>query len=102
MENMQEELNRLFFLYYEQSRIYHRRCLWHWESHCFGAGKNKYDIVINYLTSKQAAADLKKKIIETYGVRCLTVCGDVSDVEQVDQMINEVETQFRRSRYPDQ
>ena len=56
--------------------------------------KNKYDIVINYLTSKQAAADLKKKIIETYGVRCLTVCGDVSDVEQVDQMINEVETQF--------
>lgn len=53
--------------------------------------KNGYDIVINYLTSKEAAAQLKDKIIQEYGVRCLTICADVSNVEQVDSMICEIE-----------
>lgn len=53
--------------------------------------KNSYDIVINYHTSKQAAVDLQEKILTEYGVRCLTICADVSDAEQVDQMIGEVE-----------
>ena len=53
--------------------------------------KNSYDIVINYRTSKQAAVDLQEKILMEYGVRCLTICADVSDAEQVDQMIGEVE-----------
>ena len=53
--------------------------------------KNHYDIVINYLTSHEAAAKLKEEIINTYSVRCLTICADVSDVNQVDQMVSEIE-----------
>lgn len=56
--------------------------------------KHQYDIVINYHTSQQAAADLKSEIIETFGVRCLTIGADVSDPEQVDQMITQVEEQL--------
>ncbi len=56
--------------------------------------KHQYDIVINYHTSRQAAADLKSKIIETFGVRCLAIGADVSDPEQVDQMITQVEEQL--------
>ena len=53
--------------------------------------KNGYDIVINYLTSKEAAAQLKEKIMQEYGVRCLTICADVSNVEQVNDMVSEIE-----------
>lgn len=56
--------------------------------------KHQYDIVINYHTSQQAAADLKSEIIENFGVRCLTIGADVSDPEQVDQMITHVEEQL--------
>ena len=48
--------------------------------------KNKYDIVINYLTSQQAAIALKEQIIQSYGVRCLTIQADVSDEDQVNLM----------------
>lgn len=47
--------------------------------------------MINYLTSHEAAAKLKEEIINTYSVRCLTICADVSDVNQVDQMVSEIE-----------
>ena len=53
--------------------------------------KNHYDIVINYLTSHEAAAKLKEEIINTYSVRCLTICADVSNVNQVDQMVRKIE-----------
>ena len=53
--------------------------------------KNHYDIVINYLTSREAAAKLKEEIINTYSVRCLTICADVSNVNQVDQMVRKIE-----------
>ena len=56
--------------------------------------KHQYDIVINYHTSQQAAADLKSEIIENFGIRCLTIGADVSDPEQVDQMITQVEEQL--------
>ena len=39
--------------------------------------KNHYDIVINYLTSRQAAEALKEQIIHEYGVRCLAVCAGI-------------------------
>lgn len=52
---------------------------------------NHYDIVINYLTSKQAAEALRKQIIDAHGVRCLAIQADIADVEQVDQMITEIE-----------
>lgn len=56
--------------------------------------KNQYDIVINYHTSEQAATDLSSKIMETFGVRAMAIGADVSDPEQVDQMITQVEEQL--------
>ena len=53
--------------------------------------KHGYDIVINYLTSKQPAKELKEKIESQYHVRCLTICADVSDVDQVNIMVSEIE-----------
>ena len=53
--------------------------------------KNHYDIVINYHTSKKAAYDLKEHITKEYGVRCLCIGADVSNVQEVDRMIGEIE-----------
>ena len=53
--------------------------------------KNNYDIVINYLTSKDEAFALQKQIEEEYHVNCLVIQADVSKEEQVDRMIKEVE-----------
>lgn len=53
--------------------------------------KNNYDIVINYLTSKTEAEKLKEEIESHYGVRCLIIGADVSDVAQVDTMVTEIE-----------
>lgn len=53
--------------------------------------KHHYDIVINYLTSKQAAISLQKEITQNDGVNCMTICADVSDVKQVDDMVRQIE-----------
>ncbi len=52
--------------------------------------QNGYDIVINYLHSKQEAYDLQKEI-EGYSVNCMVVQADVSKEDEVDHMIGEVE-----------
>ena len=49
--------------------------------------KHGYDIVINYLTSKQPAKELKEKIESQYHVRCLTICADVIRFEVFTAMI---------------
>ena len=36
-------------------------------------GKQGYDVVINYLTSKKEALVLKDRLIETYGIRCMAI-----------------------------
>lgn len=56
--------------------------------------KNHYDIVINYLTSTKEAMELKQTIINDYGVKCLAIKADVSNVDEVDQMISTIETEF--------
>ena len=53
--------------------------------------KNQYDIVINYLHSKQEAHALQKFIIEKYNVSCLAIQADVSNEEQVDEMVSVIE-----------
>ncbi|HIU14000.1 MAG TPA: SDR family oxidoreductase [Candidatus Fimiplasma intestinipullorum] len=53
-----------------------------------------YDIVINYLTSKQEALDLKNQIIQDHGVRALAIKADVSSEVQVDQMISTIEEEL--------
>lgn len=53
--------------------------------------KNNYDIVINYLNSKDEALALQKEIIDTYKVNCLAIKADVSKEEEVDNMVKEIE-----------
>lgn len=55
--------------------------------------KNNYDIVINYLTSETEAFELVKRL-EEMGVRALAIKADVSKEDEVDKMINEIETKL--------
>ena len=55
-------------------------------------GKQGYDIVINYLTSKKEAHALKDMIIDNYGVRCMAIQCDVSKEDEVDLMISSIES----------
>ena len=57
-------------------------------------GKQGYDIVINYLTSKKEAHALKDMIINNYGVRCMAIQCDVSKEDEVDQMISSIELEL--------
>lgn len=57
-------------------------------------GKQGYDIVINYLTSKKEAHTLKDMIIDNYGVRCMAIQCDVSKEDEVDQMISSIELEL--------
>ena len=56
--------------------------------------KNKYDIVINYLTSDEKALQLQKTIIEEYGVNCLAIRADISKEDEVDAMVSQIEKQL--------
>ena len=53
--------------------------------------KENYDIVINYMTSKDEAFSLREKIINDYKVNCLAIRADVSKEDEVDMMVKEVE-----------
>lgn len=53
--------------------------------------KQRYDIVINYLTSQKEAEALQKQIKEIYGVRCMAIPCDVSKEDEVDKMISCIE-----------
>ena len=50
--------------------------------------KNKYDIVINYLTSEEKALQLQKTITEEYRVNCLAIKADISKEDEVDAMVS--------------
>ena len=56
--------------------------------------RNDYDIVINFHSAADKARALKEQIEKDYGVRCMTCKADVSNEEEVDQMINEIERQL--------
>lgn len=56
--------------------------------------KNNYDIVINYLTSKKEAMELRKTIINDYGVKCLAIRADISLENEVDQMVTTIESEL--------
>jgi len=57
--------------------------------------KNNYDIVINYLNSKDKALMLQKEIKEKYKVNCLAIKADVSKEDEVDKMILEIEEKLK-------
>ena len=48
---------------------------------------NGYDVVINYLTSKEKAENLAKELAENYPVNILTYQCDVSDENKVKEMV---------------
>ena len=56
--------------------------------------KSNYDIVINYLSSREKALELQKTISDTYGVRCLAIRADVSKEDEVDEMVSMIETEL--------
>ena len=58
--------------------------------------KNGYDVVINYNTSEKEAKELQKYIEETYKVNTLICKCDISDEEQVRNMINEIISKFNK------
>jgi len=55
---------------------------------------NGYDIVINYLTSKNEAEKLVKELSSKYGVKALAIKADVSQEDEVDSMITNIEKSF--------
>lgn len=59
---------------------------------CFA--KEGYDIVLNCRNSVSQMNKLKLEIETTYSVRCLSVCADVSNPEQVTQMFQTISSEF--------
>ena len=57
------------------------------------AQKN-YDVVINFLNSKEKAFELKEKIINEHKVKCLAIKADVSKEDEVDNMISTIEKEL--------
>ena len=56
--------------------------------------RNKYNIVINYLSSKDEALELQRKIIDEYKVKCLAIKTDVSKENEVDEMVKQIEKEL--------
>ena len=56
--------------------------------------QNKYDVVINYLTSEVEVFELQKYIVDTYGVKCLALKADISKEDEVDKMVTQIENEI--------
>ena len=56
--------------------------------------KKGYDVVINYLSSEKEALTLKKEVESQYSVKALTIRADISVEEQVQNMVEEVISNF--------
>lgn len=56
--------------------------------------KNGYNVVINYFTSKKEALNLKNTVENLYGVNAICVKADISNEEEVKDMINKVISAF--------
>ncbi|MBE6160975.1 MAG: SDR family oxidoreductase [Firmicutes bacterium] len=58
--------------------------------------KNNYDVVINYINSDEIAYNLKEYIETKYKVKVLLTKADISDEEQVKEMINIIIKTFNK------
>lgn len=56
--------------------------------------KKGYNVVINYLNSEKQAYDLKKEIEETYKVKVMIIKADVSNENDIKNMIEKVISEF--------
>jgi len=57
------------------------------------AGKG-FDVVINYLTSEAKANSLANELSKKYGVKALTIKCDISQENEVDEMVKIIENQM--------
>lgn len=57
------------------------------------ASKN-YNVVINYVTNKERAEELKNKLISTYNIEAITVQADVSKEEDCLRLLEETKNHF--------
>ena len=57
--------------------------------------KEGYDIAVNYITLNDEVENTKKEV-EKAGVKCITVCGDVSRFDDSENMVKEVVNEFGR------
>lgn len=60
----------------------------------YDLASNNCNIIINYNTNKKLAEDLKEEIIAKFSVKCITIKCDVSNEDEVKDMVNEVENKF--------
>lgn len=56
--------------------------------------KQGYNVVINYLTSEKEAFDLKNTVENLYGVSALCIKADISNEDEVKEMINKTISSF--------
>ena len=56
--------------------------------------RNNYDLVINFHSAQDKANNLKQQIEQEYDVRCMIYQADVSNEDEVDQMITEIEKEL--------
>ena len=54
-----------------------------------------YNIALNYRKANEELEKLRKEI-EEKGVKCLAVCGDVSNFEEVEEFVKEIISEFGR------
>lgn len=57
--------------------------------------KNNYDVVINYNNSENKAKEVEKEI-KKYGVNCITIKCDISNEEEVKNMVNEILNKYNK------
>ena len=55
---------------------------------CLNMAKEGYDVSVNYRTKTDEIEELKSKI-ESYGVKCALVQGDIGSFEECENMVRE-------------
>ena len=61
---------------------------------CKELASKGYDVVINFLTSQKEAVSLANELSTKYGVKVLAIKCDVSKEDQVNEMVNEIESKL--------
>lgn len=58
--------------------------------------KKGYNVVINYLSSKEEALKLKKLVEKEYDVKALAIKADISNEDEVINMVKEIKDKFSK------
>ena len=58
--------------------------------------KKGYNVVINYIKEYNEAERLKEKLENEYGIKALTIKADVSNEDEVQEMVTNIKKEFKR------